>query len=152
MASNPRPARVVVRGGARGLLQTITAGRHAFLADEPVGSGGEDRGPDPYDLLLASLGACTSMTLRMYADRKGWPLEGVEVALSHARVHADDCTDCGDATGQIDRIDRRIRLAGPLDERQRARLLEIADRCPVHRTLTGTIVIVTREASESTAG
>ena len=99
----------------------------------------------PYDYLIAALGACTSMTLRIYADRKGWPLERTAVALRHQKIHAEDCKTCEEKEGKIDRIDRWITLTGPLDGEQRARLMEIADKCPVHRTLTGTIEIITRE-------
>ncbi|MCB9880505.1 MAG: alpha/beta fold hydrolase [Planctomycetes bacterium] len=127
-------------------LQEVTAGRHRLLADEPENFGGDDRGPTPYDLLLAGLGACTSMTLHMYARRKKWPLERVSVDLSHERVHAKDCADCergAEYEARIERITRRLRIEGPLDAEQRARLLEIADRCPVHRTLEGVPEIVT---------
>jgi putative redox protein len=135
---------VVVEGGA-GFAQTIRARRHRFTADEPASYGGTDTGPSPYELLLASLGACTSMTLRMYADRKEWPLEAVRVLLAHDRVHAKDCDVCTDderqGGGQIDRIERKIDVLGELSDEQRQRLLEIAERCPVHRTLEGTIRI-----------
>ena len=126
---------VIVRSGA-GLRQEILAGRHAVVSDEPVSAGGADAGPDPYALLLAALGACTSMTLRMYADRKGWPLRAVTVELSHARVHAEDCVGCDDPSAKADLITRTVRLAGDLDADQVARLGEIARRCPVHKTLT----------------
>jgi len=135
---------VEVRGGAAGYLQQIVAGPHRFVADEPERVGGTDLGPTPYDLLLAGLGACTSMTLKMYADRKGWPLEQVDVRLNHDRVHARDCEDCESAEGRVDVIERVIRVEGDLDPAQRARLLEIADRCPVHRTLENEIKIRTR--------
>ncbi len=126
---------VVVSENGRGPYgQRITAGRHVLGADEPAPIG-HDTGPSPYDLLLAGLGACTSMTLRMYAERKGWPLEGVTVSLRHSRIHAKDCADCDTQSGQLDRIERVIELTGVLDAEQRQRLLEIADRCPVHRTL-----------------
>ena len=126
---------VVVSENGRGPYgQRITAGRHLLSADEPAPVG-HDTGPTPYDLLLAGLGACTSMTLRMYASRKQWPLESVTVTLRHSRIHARDCADCETESGQLDRIDRVITLAGALDADQRRRLLEIADRCPVHRTL-----------------
>lgn len=123
------------------LRQEIDAGAHTFYADEPADAGGDDAGPNPYELLLGALGACTSMTLLMYARRKGWPLEDVEVRLSHRRDHARDCADCPDKTARIDVIERRITLKGDLDESQRLRLLEIAEKCPVHQTITGTIKI-----------
>ena len=126
---------VVVSENGRGPYgQRITAGRHVLSADEPAPVG-HDTGPSPYDLLLAGLGACTSMTLRMYAARKGWPLENVRVSLRHSRIHAKDCADCETQSGQLDRVERVIELIGDLDTEQRRRLLEIADRCPVHRTL-----------------
>lgn len=139
-----RPAgQVVVTGGGagEGFAQQILARGHRLRADEPRSAGGTDTGANPYDLLLAALGACTSMTLRMYAERKGWPLEGVRVALDHSRIHAEDCADCTAKSGRIDRIDRKIEVLGGLDAEQRDRLLEIADRCPVHRTLKGEIDI-----------
>ena len=123
------------------LKQLIQAGRHTLIADEPVDAGGADAGPGPYDLLLAGLGACTSMTLQMYARRKGFPLETVEVKLSHSRIHAADCADCETKDGYVTRIDRHIKLTGPLSGEQRTRLLEIAARCPVHRTLSAEISI-----------
>lgn len=132
---------VIVRGGASGYRQEIKAGGHGLIADEPERAGGEDAGPSPYDLLLAALGSCTSMTLRMYADRKGWPLEAVTVTLEHGKIHARDCEDCETSTGRVDHIVRRIELSGPLDGEQRQRLLEIADRCPVHRSLKSEIHI-----------
>jgi putative redox protein len=135
---------VIVRGGARGLIQEIEAGRHYLTADEPLSAGGADAGPSPYDYLLAALGTCTSMTLSMYARQKQWPLEGVTVRLSHSRIHATDCAECETKDGKLDRIDREISLAGELSAEQRARLLEIADRCPVHRTLTSEISIRSR--------
>ena len=133
----------VASTGTGAFQQLVVAGRHRFLADEPLGIG-DDTGPTPYDLLLAGLGSCTSMTLRMYADRKGWPLERVEVQLSHDRVHAKDCADCEATSGLIDTIDRTIELAGPLSDEQRSQLLAIADRCPAHRTLAGGIHIRSR--------
>jgi len=137
---------VVEETGAGRLQQRVTVGAHRFFADEPVEQGGLGSGPNPYDLLLAALGACTSMTLRLYADRKGWPLAKVRVALSHRKIHAADCTDCETRDGKIDEITRSIALNGALDAEQRARLLEIADKCPVHRTLHGEVKVRTLEA------
>ncbi len=138
------PGQVLVVGGPAGLAQEIVARRHRLRADEPEEFGGTDSGPTPYDLLVAALGACTSMTLRLYADRKGLPLEGVRVRLRHDKIHAVDCAKCETKEGKIDRIERDIEVLGPLDADQRQRLLEIADRCPVHRTLTSEISIVSR--------
>ena len=138
------PGEVVIRGSAAGFSQEIFAGPHRLLSDEPTSAGGSDTGANPYDLLLASLGSCTSMTLGMYARRKGWPLEQVEVRLRHSRVHAADCADCEAAGGYINRIDREIALSGPLSDEQRRRLLEIADKCPVHKMLTSRIEIETK--------
>src|SRR2546427_275719 len=135
----PSPREVVVRGSAAGFAQEIVVGAHRLAADEPTSAGGTDTGPNPYDLLLASLGSCTSMTVALYARRKGWPLEGVTVRLRHSRIHAADCADCETREGMIDRIERDIELAGALTDEQRARLLEIAGRCPVHRTLAPAI-------------
>jgi uncharacterized OsmC-like protein len=133
---------VVVRSGI-GLRAEIAAGRHLLGADEPVDLGGRDEGPDPYQLLLASLGACTSMTLRLYAERKKWPLKAVIVRLSHSRTHREDCAHPEDPDCRIERIEREIELQGPLSEDQKIRLGEIADRCPVHRTLESELEIVT---------
>ena len=124
--------------------QVITAGQHRLRADEPVAAGGADTGPTPYDLLLAALGACTSMTIRMYADLKQLPLAKVTVRLKHDKVHAQDCADCETREGKLDRIDREIELEGGLDDAQRAKLLEIANKCPVHRTLHSEVWIPTR--------
>jgi len=137
---------VLVRetGGGK-FQQEILSGPHRFLADEPVKVGGLDSGPGPYDLLLAALGACTSMTLRLYADHKKLPLERVSVRLVHNRIHAEDCLNCETKEGMVDRIDRNITMEGPLDAEQRKRLLEIADKCPVHRTLESEIEIRTFE-------
>lgn len=135
---------VVVETGDGRFGQQIRAGRHDFLADEPRAAGGDDTGPSPYALLLASLGACTAMTLRLYAARKEWPLEQVQVRLRHEKIHARDCESCETQEGRIDRIDREIALTGALDDAQRAQLLAIADRCPVHRTLHGEVSVVTR--------
>jgi putative redox protein len=134
----------VVRGSAAGFAQEITAGRHRLLGDEPISVGGTDTGPSPYDLLLAALGSCTSMTLGLYARGKKWPLESVTVQLRHSRVHAADCENCETQPALLDRIDREIHLVGPLTDEQRARLLDIANKCPVHRTLTSRIDIQTR--------
>ena len=132
---------VIVRGGPTGFAQEVQSGNHRLQADEPTEVGGTDTGPTPYDFLLTALGACTSMTLRMYADRKGWPLEGVTVRLRHQKIHAQDCAECETRVGRIDEIDRQIELVGPLDEQQRQRLLEIANMCPVHRTLRAEVHI-----------
>jgi uncharacterized OsmC-like protein/alpha-beta hydrolase superfamily lysophospholipase len=145
---------VTVLGGAAGLTHQVIARDHRLLADEPVAVGGTDAGPTPYEYLLAGLGACTAMTLRLYADRKQWPLEGVRVHLSHDHVHAEDCAGCEGTPKKLDRIDRRLEIAGPLDAEQRQRLAEMADRCPVHRTLTGTIEVrtVLEEAADAARG
>ncbi len=135
---------VVVKGDPRGFLQEISSGPYRFQADEPVSVGGTDSAPDPYDYLLAGLGACTSMTIGYHARRKQWPLEGVTVSLWHDRIHARDCADCETKNGLLDRIDLEIKLTGPLTEQQRAALLEVAHRCPVHRTLKSEIVINVR--------
>ena len=138
------PHEVLVREIGPRYGQEIRAGRNMLRADEPVTSGGTDTGPDPYALLLAALGACTSMTIRMYADRKGWPLEGVTVRLGQHKIHARDCAECeARDDSRIDRITRTIELKGPLSDEQKARLIEIAERCPVHRTLIGVKQVVT---------
>ena len=142
LVAEPGGVAVRERGSGR-FAQEIAAGRHRFAADEPTDYGGDDSGPTPYDLLLAGLGACTTMTLRMYAERKGWRLDRAEVRLTHEKIHARDCADCETREGRIDRIDRRLTLLGPLESKQREKLLEIADKCPVHRTLTGEIKIDT---------
>jgi uncharacterized OsmC-like protein/alpha-beta hydrolase superfamily lysophospholipase len=136
----------VAEHGARPYGQRITAGRHVMIADEPAPIGA-DTGVSPYDLLLAALGACTSMTVRMYAQRKQWPLRHVGVTLRHSRIHAQDCATCETRTGKVDHIERVIRFEGELDADQRRRLLEIADHCPVHRTLRSEIAIDTRETA-----
>ena len=125
---------VTVRSGP-GLLQHIEAGAHTLVADEPVAAGGTDAGPDPYTLLLAALGACTSMTLRLYAGRKGWALRDAMVQLEIGRVYAEDCAHCEEPRAMVDGIRRRITLIGDLDAAQRVRLAEIARKCPVHKTL-----------------
>jgi putative redox protein len=146
-ASRMAPRSVVVRETRNSKLQqTVTIGPHHLLADEPVAAGGEDSGPGPYDFLLAGLGACTSMTMRLYADRKSLPLGRVTVTLHHNKIHAEDCAECETKAGMLDQIDRVIGMEGALDAEQRKRLLEIADKCPVHRTLTSEIRILTRAA------
>jgi putative redox protein len=132
----------VTETGPGTLAQEINAGNHRLVADEPPPIGG-DAGPTPYDLLLAALGACTSMTVRMYADRKGWPLEGIRVTLRHSRIHAEDCARCETTKGWINHIDCEVELTGDLDETQRQQLLHIAERCPVHQTLTSEVDIAT---------
>lgn len=129
--------------GPEGLTTRISANGHLLVADEPVAVGGADAGPDPYAMLLSSLAACKLMTLRMYADRKQWPMTGASVQLSHSRVHAKDCSECESSDGVIARIEVTLELQGELTDEQRARLAEIADRCPVHRTITGEVVITT---------
>lgn len=133
---------VVSETGNGAFAQQVMIGRHRLTADEPAPIG-TDTGPSPYDFLLAGLGACTSMTVRMYAERKKWPLEKVTVSLRHSRIHAQDCAHCETETGQVDRIERVIRFDGDLDDDQRRRLREIAEKCPVHRTLHSEIVIDT---------
>ncbi|MEX1366184.1 MAG: alpha/beta fold hydrolase [Nannocystaceae bacterium] len=149
----PAPAEgeeVVVRGSEQGFRTEIDATGHALVADEPKDVGGTDTGTGPYGLLLAGLGACTAMTLRMYADRKKWPLARADVRLRHSKVHVRDCEDAEQGKegkgGKLDCIDRELHLHGPLDDEQRARLLEIADKCPVHRTLRSEIRIDTKLA------
>ena len=141
------PRMVVVRETRNSKFQqSVSMGPHHMLADEPVAAGGEDSGPGPYDFLLAGLGACTSMTLRLYADRKSLPLQRTTVTLKHSKIHAEDCAECETRDGMLDQIDRVIAMEGDLDAEQRKRLLEIADKCPVHRTLTSEVHIVTRAA------
>jgi putative redox protein len=139
------PRNVVVRETRNGKFQqTVTTGPHKMLADEPVAAGGQDTGPGPYDFLLAGLGACTSMTMRLYADRKSLPLDRVTVTLKHSKIYAKDCEECETRDGMLDQIERDISIEGALDADQRKRLMEIADKCPVHRTLTSEIRIVTK--------
>lgn len=146
-AATPEPRNVVVRETrASKLQQTITTGPHQFLADEPVAVGGTDTGPGPYDLLLSALGACTSMTMRMYADLKALPVDRITVTLKHNKIYAKDCAECETREGKIDQIDRVIKIEGALDTDQHKRLMEIADKCPVHRTLKSEVRILTREA------
>ena len=141
------PGTVIVHGRAAGFAQEIAAGRHPLTADEPISVGGTDTGPTPYDFLLAAIGSCTSMTVAMYARRKRWPLEAVTIKLRHSRIHAADCEACETKEGRLDHIDRTVELTGVLSEDQRARLLDIANKCPVHRTLLSEIHVATRLAS-----
>jgi len=140
---------VVVRGGANSFKQEIIAGKHRLIADEPVSAGGGDAGPDPYDYLLAALGVCTSMTVGLYARRKQIPLENIAVSLWHSRIHAKDCDECETREGMVDRIDLQLELTGALSAEQHAALMEIAAKCPVHRTLTSEINIRLRAAEKS---
>ncbi|MDX1477343.1 MAG: OsmC family protein, partial [Saprospiraceae bacterium] len=133
------PKQVAVRIGNEGYTTDIKAGKHVFRADEPEDAGGNDFGPTPYGLLLASLGSCTAMTLKMYADRKEWPFEEIRVHLSHERVYRDDCDGCEDDKARVDLIAREIEIVGELEEKQRDRMLQIANKCPVHKTLEGEI-------------
>jgi len=142
--SPPAGAVVVSETGASKLQNVIAAGKHRILADEPLDVGGMDSGPGPYDFLLGALGACTSMTMRLYAERKSIPLVRTTVTLKHSRVHAKDCEECETKEGMISRIERTIAMEGDLDAEQRKKLMEIADKCPVHRTLTSEIAIVTQ--------
>ncbi len=143
MADNPAIVTVETADGK--FQQKVNAGQHELLADEPVSFGGTDTGPTPYDYLLTALGSCTSMTIKMYADRKDWPLELVHIELEHSREHVGDCSDCSNDENRIDVIDRSITLMGDSSNEQRARLMEIADRCPVHRTLENRIAIHSTE-------
>ncbi|RTE93903.1 bifunctional alpha/beta hydrolase/OsmC family protein [Bradyrhizobium sp. LVM 105] len=141
------PRQVVVQETRKSKFnQIITVGPHRLVADEPVAAGGEDAGPGPYDFLLAGLGACTSMTMRLYADRKSLPLDRVTVTLKHSKIYARDCEECETREGMLDQIERDITIDGALDAEQRKKLMEIADKCPVHRTLTSEIRIVTKAA------
>ncbi len=142
----PDDNRIFAVTGESGYLTQIMANGHALISDEPKAVGGTDAGPSPYDYVVAGLGACTGMTLRMYADRKKWPMKEVTVRLRHRKMHASDCSDCDESVEQIDHIDREIQIDGPLEEEQRARLIEIANRCPVHRTLEGKVDVDTWES------
>jgi uncharacterized OsmC-like protein len=139
-SSIPEPS-VVVHGNGVSYAQKIVAGSHHLISDEPVAAGGTNSGPPPYDLLLAALGACTSMTVGMYARRKNWPLQAVVVRLRHARIHAEDCATCETKERFLDRIECELELAGQLTTEQRSKLLEISEKCPVHRTLQSRIEI-----------
>ncbi len=150
MTNNNTPD-IVVRGGADSFKQEIIAGEHRLVADEPVSAGGGDAGPDPYEYLLASLGVCTSMTVGLYARRKQFPLENIKVSLWHSRIHATDCEECETREGIVDRIDVEVELTGTLSAEQHAKLMDIAAKCPVHRTLTSEINIRLRAAEKSPA-
>jgi putative redox protein len=138
------PRTVTVHGSAGSFAQELSVGRHRLTSDEPTSVGGTDTGPDPYDLLLAALGSCVSMTLAVYARRKGWPLEAVTVRLRHSKIHAADCEQCETREGLLDHIDCDVELFGMLGGDQSARLLDIANKCPVHQTLTREIHIQSR--------
>ena len=142
--TGPELREAVVHGSAKGFTQEIAVGGHRLVVDEPRAFGGTDTGPSPYDLLISALGACTSMTVSLYARRKQWPLEAVTVRLRHSKIHAADCADCDTKDGKLDGIERDIELHGDLTGEQRAQLLEIANKCPVHKTLTSEINIRTR--------
>ncbi len=139
---------VVVSIGRTKYRTEIRTGVHLVVADEPASYGGADDGPSPYELLLASIGSCKAMTLRMYADRKGWPLEEVHCVLRHDHRHAEDCEDCESPNAKLPHIDVELQLVGDLDDAQRARLAEIADRCPVHRTITSDVRFTTQVVTE----
>ena len=141
---NSADSGIAVRTGRTGYLTEASVNGHRLIVDEPIEVGGTDKGPSPYDYLVTALGACTSITLRMYADRKGWPLESITVRLKHEKIHAQDCRDCETKTGKVDHIERELEFAGPLDAEQRQRLVEIADKCPVHRTLHSEIKVTTK--------
>ncbi|MGQ0664172.1 MAG: bifunctional alpha/beta hydrolase/OsmC family protein [Pseudomonadota bacterium] len=142
--AGPADGVLVAEVGEGKFAQVATVGRHRLRADEPVSVGGNDSGPGPYDYLLVGLGACTSMTVRMYAERKNWPVEKISVSLAHRKIHAEDCATCETKEGKIDRIERELEITGPLDAEQRAKLVEIAEKCPVHRTLHSENLILTR--------
>ena len=149
--NHDKTPQVVVRGGPDSFKQEITAGQHRLIADEPVSAGGGDAGPDPYDYLLASLGICTSMTVGFYARRKQIPLENITVSLWHSRIHATDCHECETREEMVDRIDVEVELSGALSAEQHAALMDIAAKCPVHRTLTSEINIRLRAVENSRA-
>src|SRR5213083_1415767 len=144
-------ADIIVHGDARGFGQEIVAGKHRLRADEPVSAGGGDTGPDPYDYLLAALGVCTSMTVGLYARRKQLPLENITVSLRHSRIYAKDCEECETKEGMLDRIDVEVELTGSLTAEQHAKLMQVAAKCPVHRTLTSEVNIRLRAAEKSSS-
>jgi uncharacterized OsmC-like protein len=149
--SDKEAPHIVVRGGAENFQQEVVAGKHHLVADEPISVGGGNAGPDPYDYLLAALGVCTSMTVGFYARRKQIPLESITASLWHSRIHAKDCEECETRDGMVDRIDVEVELTGALTGEQHAALMEIAAKCPVHRTLTSEINIRLRAAENSLA-
>ena len=148
---NSKTPDVVVHGSARSFRQEVVAGKHNLVADEPVSAGGSDAGPNPYEYLLTALGVCTSMTVGLYARRKRMPLESITVSLSHSRIYAIDCEECETKEGMLDRIEVEVELTGSLSAEQHAKLMEIAGKCPVHRTLTSEINIRLRPAPKSPA-
>ena len=149
METEKQTAQVVVRGDLKNFQQEVFAGRHHLVADEPLSAGGGDAGPDPYDYLLAALGVCTSMTIGFYARRNRMPLENITVSLSHSRIYAADCEECETKQGMLDRIVVEVELSGALTSEQHAKLMQVAAKCPVHRTLTSEINIRLRSAEKS---
>lgn len=147
--ASPKDYPVLVQVGPEALTADVRAGRHTWFADEPTSVGGRDRGPTPYDLLLSALGACTAITLRLYASRKQWPLEGIEVRLRHGRVHEQDCEQCEESGQMIEQVDKELRLLGPLTPEQRQRLEVISSKCPVQKTLQAGLRIVTTMSDDS---
>src|SRR5262249_17846501 len=147
--TNKEAAHVVVRSSAVNFRQEVIAGKHHLVADEPMSAGGGDAGPDPYDYLLAALGVCTSMTIGFYARRNRMPLENITVSLSHARIYAADCGECETKEGMLDRIEVEVGLTGSLTSEQHAKLMDVAAKCPIHRTLTSEINIRLRPAKKS---
>ena len=143
MAERTEP-HVIVQGDAKGFGQKVQVGSYNLTADEPVSYGGTDSGPSPYDLILAALGSCTSMTIGLYARKRSWPVEKISVSLWHSKIHAKDCDDCETKEGRIDRIEMEIHLDGSLTDEQRAKLMEVAGKCPIHQTLTHEINIKSR--------
>jgi uncharacterized OsmC-like protein len=149
--SDKQTVHVVVRGRAGSFQQEVIAGKHHLVGDEPASVGGGDAGPDPYDYLLAALGTCTSMTIGLYARRNRVPLENITVSLSHSRIYAADCEDCETKEGMLDRIDIEVAMTGPLTSEQLAKLMQVAAKCPVHRTLTSEINIRLRSTEKASA-
>lgn len=144
---DPTPPDVVVRGNARSFRQGVVTGKHHLVADEPANYGGQDEGPGPYDYLLTALGVCTSMTIGLYARKKEFPLEDIIVSLRHSRIHAKDCDECETKEGMLDRIEVQVEMTGALTPEQHARLMGVAAKCPVHRTLKSEINIQLRAAT-----